>query len=503
MIDLSDLTGPVTVTYAGDEAGTIVDGSGTIEFSGIERLILTDGADVVDARSDGAGIDIVAGAGDDIVQGGAGDDRIVGDAQDADPAVGETVNQFGADPGWTGIGNVSPTGVGNFQYSADTNFASGNPDSQGEIGGIFARDLTDPLDAISHNPSDSQTREDEGEQPLYVKELDQNYTDRDSFSFTSDFFVAGGASAEALVGFFNTQTPGNNYLAVHFNDQGSGDFRASTEYASGDTSSSVDASRSAATIAAADTPGSITISYDAETRILTGEVNGNTISQQTIPVGETFTIDSFGLGMPYGLPDISDRNDPQDAGSIEIYIDNIEATINDEPLLLSSANDTLFGGEGNDTLIGGRGRDTLDGGAGDDTLDGGTGDDTLHGGAGDDTLDGGTGDDVLSGGAGDDELHGGAGSDLFHIEAAQGADTISGGEGGGWADVIQLDGFGGAATISGQTISGDGWTAVLDAGHSATGTTGEAVDLSDDAAGIITFDDGGTVDFTGVERITW
>lgn len=77
-IDLSALIGPITVTYTGNEAGTITDGTDTITFTGIEHLVLTDQADVVDASTDGAGVDIDAGAGDDTVTGGSGADLIDG-----------------------------------------------------------------------------------------------------------------------------------------------------------------------------------------------------------------------------------------------------------------------------------------------------------------------------------------------------------------------------------------------------------------------------------------
>ncbi|MEO9576424.1 MAG: Hint domain-containing protein [Tateyamaria sp.] len=75
-IDLSALSGPVTVTYTGDEAGTITDGSDTITFGEVERLILTDAADVVDASDDSAGVDILMGDGDDSILGGSGDDTV-------------------------------------------------------------------------------------------------------------------------------------------------------------------------------------------------------------------------------------------------------------------------------------------------------------------------------------------------------------------------------------------------------------------------------------------
>ena len=78
LIDLSGLSGPVTVTYTGNEAGTITDGTSTLTFSGIERLILTEFDDVVDARLDGAGVDIDARGGADSIHGGSGNDTIDG-----------------------------------------------------------------------------------------------------------------------------------------------------------------------------------------------------------------------------------------------------------------------------------------------------------------------------------------------------------------------------------------------------------------------------------------
>ncbi|KIC23927.1 Hint domain-containing protein [Leisingera sp. ANG-M6] len=75
-VDVSGVTTGVTVTYTGDEAGTITDGTDTITFSEVEALNLTDQADVVDASADSAGTVIDAGAGDDTVTFGAGDDSI-------------------------------------------------------------------------------------------------------------------------------------------------------------------------------------------------------------------------------------------------------------------------------------------------------------------------------------------------------------------------------------------------------------------------------------------
>jgi len=78
VVDLSSVTGPVTITYTGDEAGTITDGTNTIAFSEIENLILTDADDIVDASADTSGANIDARGGNDAIVGGDGDDTISG-----------------------------------------------------------------------------------------------------------------------------------------------------------------------------------------------------------------------------------------------------------------------------------------------------------------------------------------------------------------------------------------------------------------------------------------
>ena len=138
-----------------------------------------------------------------------------------------------------------------------------------------------------------------------------------------------------------------------------------------------------------------------------------------------------------------------------------------------------------------------------DTLTGGDDSDLIYGFGGDDTISGGAGDDVINGGAGDDVLNGQDGSDAFLVAALQGSDTIDGGAGASWTDTILLDDMGAGYSVLGDTVDGDGWTMVLDSGHSILSQDTATLELSDDAAGTITFDDGGTVDFSGIERIGW
>ncbi|MEQ9142836.1 MAG: hypothetical protein RLO08_00620, partial [Parvibaculaceae bacterium] len=158
--------------------------------------------------------------------------------------------------------------------------------------------------------------------------------------------------------------------------------------------------------------------------------------------------------------------------------------------------DTLYGRGGDDVLKGDKGNDTLYGGSGNDKLEGKDGDDILVGGLGDDYMKGGKGDDILFGGAGDDTLKGEDGSDLFIFQTGNGdTDTVYGGSGSSWTDTIQLQGS------DGGYLETD-WTLTLDHGAIEASDIG-SYDLSEDAAGTITFADGSEISFDGIERIEW
>ena len=91
LMDFSSLTGPVTVNYTGDEAGTATDGTDTLTFSEIERVDLTAQNDSLNASSSNVSVTVDCGAGDDTItgsqtgdsiEGGAGADSIAGQAGD-------------------------------------------------------------------------------------------------------------------------------------------------------------------------------------------------------------------------------------------------------------------------------------------------------------------------------------------------------------------------------------------------------------------------------------
>jgi Ca2+-binding RTX toxin-like protein len=129
------------------------------------------------------------------------------------------------------------------------------------------------------------------------------------------------------------------------------------------------------------------------------------------------------------------------------------------------------GGAGNDTLIGGANDDDLQGGTEDDVLKGKRGDDTLSGDDGNDILVGGGDDDILIGGVGNDRLLGGRHDDI--LDGGSGKDVMTGGAG---ADVFD---FNDASESPVDFASADIITDF---------TPGEdLIDLSDVAAGVLTF----------------
>ena len=77
-LNFSYVTSALTVTYTGDGAGTITDGTNTVTFSEAEHIVLTNQADSVDASADTAGTEISAAGGNDTVIGGTGNDTLWG-----------------------------------------------------------------------------------------------------------------------------------------------------------------------------------------------------------------------------------------------------------------------------------------------------------------------------------------------------------------------------------------------------------------------------------------
>ena len=107
--------------------------------------------------------------------------------------------------------------------------------------------------------------------------------------------------------------------------------------------------------------------------------------------------------------------------------DDCEGGDDDDEIKGDRGKDKLDGGKGNDKIDGGKDDDSIFGGSGKDTCKGDDGDDWVHGNDGDDDVDGAAGSDTVYGGKGDDKCEGGEGNDT--VRGDRGNDNVSGGDG--------------------------------------------------------------------------
>jgi Ca2+-binding RTX toxin-like protein len=86
----------------------------------------------------------------------------------------------------------------------------------------------------------------------------------------------------------------------------------------------------------------------------------------------------------------------------------------DDTIFAKEADDEIQSNAGQDQIFAAQGSDTIQSGFGSDQAFGQEGDDNVIGGLEDDFLNGGSGNDHLYGGFGDDQLNGGSGADYFN-----------------------------------------------------------------------------------------
>ncbi len=309
-LDASGVTEDVTVTFTGDEAGTLTgDTSGdTADFSEIEMVVTGSGDDTIDGSVTTGSIDVTTGAGDDTITGGTGDDTVgAGDGND-------TIT----------TGDGSDTVVGG---DGDDVIDTSGPNS---TGANIALDLGFPgLVTPDVDPFNDRDVVDGGAGNDTITTGDDADT---IFGGTGDDIIDGGIDADSIDGGDGNDTiiggEGSDVI-----DGGAGD---DVIYAALDPSF----------------PDSLNIPDEIDPVLNNGDdlVHGGT-GNDTI----------------YG----ADDNDTLhgDEGDDVLY-----GGIDDDVLFGGDGQDQLFGGDASDTLDGGNGFDILDGGRDDDTLIVGTGD---------------------------------------------------------------------------------------------------------------------------------
>ncbi|MEM9427952.1 MAG: hypothetical protein AAGA32_00440 [Pseudomonadota bacterium] len=428
--------------YSGGGAGTFTS-SGTVSgsFTGIERFSSSgNGADIVDATGTSDGLIVWLGAADDTFYGGTGDDTF---------GIGQGDDHFDGGGGWDFANFGSNTRITDFDISYDIGTDTFTvTDLVGDKGTNTLHDV----DAIWFSENGL----------VYASTLRAYIND----AGPTDISIASGGTV-------NETVVDGGTIGVAYDP-------------SGDT---------VATLATTDPDGS----DDVHTYTLISdplgkfEIVGNEIRVRSGQTIDFETDESFNLTV-----EVSDISGNTYSESLTIHVQDAQGSHT-----AGAGGETVTGMSEEDILTGGAGDDQFFGGAGADELNGGSGNDTLDGGAGNDILVGGLGDDIFRGGAGDDDMDGGTGADTFFVGAVEGNDTITTAAD-SWTDVIELEGMtSGTAAVAGNTITGNGWTLVLDSGSSVLSQGTDTLDLSNEAAGVITFDDGGSVDFTGIERIAW
>ena len=481
VIDSTAVDDDLTVTFTDKEEGTLTNGSGTTEFSEIERLELGGGDDTVTGSGGdenvmtGDGNDVVnAGGGDDTIDGQGGNDTIDGGKYD-DSLIGGDGNDslvggegddvlIGNKPGAIGVPDTDVPLVST-PFDQDTN---PNDDKDTLIGGAGndTIDGGDDADYIDGGDDDDVIEGGIDNDTIYGGSGNDTITDvqgaDEIYGGDGDDLIEAGidtfsdyANDQPTVGgrpnpFFNSGDP-NKDDGRDFVDGGSGNDTIRTGDDSdtiygGTGDDSINAGIDDDLVYGDDGDDSIIGSHGSDS-LYGGEGNDTIYGgfgnepiagyegeevDATDPQpnnGKDYIEGGAGNDVLYG----EDDNDTILGGADDDYIDG---GIDDDSLDGGQGNDTILGGQGNDTIRGAQGHDEIDGGDGDDSIlagngdddvKGGAGNDTIDGGQGNDTIDGGDGDDSILGGFGDDSILGGAGNDT--IIAAGDNDTVDGGTG--------------------------------------------------------------------------
>ncbi|MEL7459745.1 MAG: LamG-like jellyroll fold domain-containing protein [Pseudomonadota bacterium] len=487
-IDLSGVTGPVTVTYSGDEEGTITDGTNTINFSEVERLILTDHADVVDATADSSGTYIQAGDGNDTIEYGYGDSTVFGG--DGDDYIDGEINGNGAsadsldggagnDTIWASDGDDTVAGgSGDDQLvgGGDNDIVDGGAGNDSLYGGagrdtikggdgadwidggegsdiILGDGLPQPIVLLDFEDGASATATDatgnghngtyqngattggtgwDGNGTALVLDGTDDYVEiPDDPTFALDrgtvsvrFNADTIGDGDTLVSRDSTNFDGGGHLRVYLTASGSVGVRLQSDTASHITTTA------SGTVA----PGewhhvAVTFGDDGLTVFVDGvEAASDPYTGGLAGNTEPWTV---GANQWQSGDAVADNLQNHFDGQVdEFAVYDAQFSPQQVAALHHDGASPTGGSPGDDTIIGGNGDDTIEGGDGADDIDGGSGNDLIRGGAGDDSINAGSSNDTVYGGSGNDTItSGNAGAARDEFYGGDGDDVITGGTG--------------------------------------------------------------------------
>ncbi|MEL7256105.1 MAG: Hint domain-containing protein, partial [Pseudomonadota bacterium] len=388
-IDTGDIDDDLTVTFTGNEEGTITDGTDTTTFEEVENIQLGGGDDTV-IGSDANTESVDGGAGDDVMSGGDGSDTLAG-GDDNDSITGG----LGGDSLSGDDGNDTLEG----DQGIDTIDGGDGDDSIDGGSGVDSLDGGDGDDTILGG-SQSDT-------------IDGGDGDDDIEGGTGSDVILSSDGADTIDGGAGTDTyrdDSGETIEVTVDDNGDG----TVERVNDGTTDTVEDFEN---FVAGESPAEadvITLTTPIPVDDIATEIQGldnNAVGTFTPadggPVvsfggaGEPTLGDVLGGAQPAGDYQITDGDEDGQIG--DISFENFE-TINFT--VAGVLPDGAVDGEESDELMGpgyddsnaptDQGGDIIDGPDGlDDTIFGNGGDDTIDSGLGDDTVDGGAGDDVI------------------------------------------------------------------------------------------------------------
>lgn len=478
-IDLSGLSGSVTVQYSGTEAGTVTTGSDTLSFSEVERFTLTDQADSLNSRNQQNAISVQAGdgndtingsnagsnrndtidggAGNDELRGWGGDDSLIGGTGD-DTLRGDTGNDTleggaGSDwlANWTGAASMSGgddadtfvvynSSGGGFNGVIIDGGGGGNDADTIDLGSVSG-----PV-TVSYTGNEAGTITD-GSDTLTFSEVEHNdltsgddrvFGGQDSVGISVDGAggndsLVGGSGDDTLIGGAGNDTlvAGNNSGAGDSLSGGAGDDVLTDSYWNatldgGDGSDLFNLGYGTATVIGGDGgTNSDTVSFLVANDPVTITFTGAGAANYADDDGDSGTFSGIEvLNLTSGADQVTGSSGAESI-SAGAGADTISAGGDSDTLSGGAGDDRVFGEGGDDSIAGGDGADWIEGNAGADDIEGGEGNDTILGGNDDDTILGGAGDDTIRGETGNDQLTGGSGADFFGYSAGDGADTIT------------------------------------------------------------------------------
>lgn len=456
------VTTSVTVTYTGDEAGFVTDGTNTVTFTGIERIILTTSADTVDASLDTAGVSIETADGNDSILGGSGDDSIT-NWGGYDTVLGGDGNDTLRGSGWYegGAGNDlidftagGGPGAGNF------NIGDGGAGNDTLIGADLQNDwffLSDGVDTIDGGTQEAGFRDWISGEHLtegFYADMQagtatwglgnittfSNIEGADGSDFndtidgsTADDSMTGGLGNDSLSGL-----DGNDTLEGQEGDDTLSGGAGADSLLGGDGADILTGGAGTDTLdGGADGDKFLLTGVDIGDQVIGGETATTGTDNDTLS-GAGFT--ATGIEVNFTADEDGFYGDGTNVGSFtgieHLELSNLDDTVDASASTTGKTIDAL---DGNDSVIATTGADSIDGGAGNDTLRGGIGNDTIIGGTGDDSIAGNEDDDSLFGGDGSDSLYGELGNDFVSggagddtVEGNEGDDTLYGGDGNDW-----------------------------------------------------------------------